>query len=50
MDERQAAHDGLARRETLGRLGAAGLGLSALGGGLDALLARTGHLITTSAR
>jgi len=39
MDERQAAHDGLTRRETLGRLGAAGLGLSALGGGLDALLA-----------
>jgi len=39
MNERQAAHDGLTRRETLGRLGAAGLGLSALGGGLDALLA-----------
>ena len=30
---------GLTRRETLQRLGAAGLGLTALGGGLDALLA-----------
>jgi phospholipase C len=32
-------HQGLTRRETLRRAGAAGLGLTALGGGLEALLA-----------
>jgi phospholipase C len=39
MHEDQVAGDGLTRRETLKRLGAAGLGMTALGGGLEALLA-----------
>ena len=39
MSSRKAGHDGLTRRETLQRMGAAGLGLTALGGGLEALLA-----------
>jgi phospholipase C len=49
MDDQRAS--GLTRRETLARAGAAGLGLTALGGGLEALLAgaaaaapRTGSL------
>ncbi len=49
MDDRHGS--GLTRRETLARAGAAGLGATALGGGLDALLAgaaaaapRTGSL------
>jgi phospholipase C len=39
MDERRARVGGLTRRETLRRAGAAGLGLTALGSGFDALLA-----------
>jgi phospholipase C len=39
MDDGEAQNSGLTRRETLRRAGAAGLGLTALGGGLDALLA-----------
>jgi phospholipase C len=38
-DHDQTANPGLTRRETLTRIGAAGLGMTALGGGLDALLA-----------
>jgi phospholipase C len=39
MHDDQMAGTGLTRRETLKRLGAAGLGMTAVGGGLDALLA-----------
>jgi phospholipase C len=39
MEERVRSARGLTRRETLLRAGAAGLGLTALGGGLEALLA-----------
>jgi phospholipase C len=39
MDELQTVNEGLTRRETLRRAGAAGVGLTALGGGLEALLA-----------
>ncbi len=39
MDDEQRIDRGLTRRETLGRMGAAGLGLTTLGGGLGGLLA-----------
>jgi phospholipase C len=39
MQRRETADRGLTRRETLQRMGAAGLGMTALGGGLEALLA-----------